>query len=80
LYKSEAGRKNARYRHCFIVWDKDWNVVKVSDQFSFMNAEIEFCAGMAEYNGKYLITFGFQDNAAYILELSKETIDGVLNG
>jgi hypothetical protein len=43
FHKSEAGRKNAQYRHCFIVWDKNWNVVKYGDIFDFMGAEIEFC-------------------------------------
>lgn len=80
LFKSEAGRKNARYRHCFIVWDKDWNVVRYTEPFSFMEGEIEFCAGIAEHNNKILITFGFQDNAAYILECPKTLIDGVING
>lgn len=80
LYKSEAGRKNARYRHCFVVWDRDWNVVKITEPFAFLDAEIEFCAGMAELNGKFYITFGFQDNTAYILETPKEVIEEVLNG
>jgi hypothetical protein len=77
LYKSEAGRKNARYRHCFVVWDKDWNVVKYTDQFSFMNAEIEFCTGMAEYGDSYLMTFGYQDNSAYILQVPKHYIEKI---
>lgn len=74
LYQSEAGRKNARYRHAFVVWDKNWNIVRVTDEFSFMDAEIEFCCGMAEFGDDILITFGFQDNAAYILRCPKDYI------
>ena len=33
---------------------------------------MEFAVGMCEYNNDYLITFGFQDNAAYILRVNKE--------
>ena len=80
LFKSEAGRKNGQYRHCFVIWDKDWNVVKYTEPFSFMNGEIEFCAGMAEFQDSLLITFGFQDNTAYILKVPKVYIDEVLNG
>lgn len=80
FYKSEAGRKNAQYRHCFIVWDRDWKVVKYSDLFTFMDAEIEFACGMTEHNGKYLITFGFQDNAAYLLETPKSVIEEYVYG
>jgi len=72
LFKSPAGRKDGTYRHRFVVWDKDWNIVKVSKQFSFMNAEIEFAVGMCEYKDDYLITFGFQDNAAYLLRSPKK--------
>lgn len=75
LTKSEAGRKDGIYRHRFVVWDKDWNIVKVSKQFSFLNAEIEFAVGMCEYKDDYLITFGFQDNAAYLLRISQKFVE-----
>jgi FkbM family methyltransferase len=74
LTQSPAGRKDGTYRHRFVVWDKYWNIVKVSKQFSFMNAEFEFAVGMCEYKNDYLITFGFQDNAAYLLRVSKDTL------
>lgn len=74
LTKSEAGRKDGVYRHRFIVWDKDWNIVKVSKQFSFLSANIEFAVGMCEYENDYLMTFGFQDNAAYLLRVSKKFV------
>jgi len=75
LTKSDAGRKDGVYRHRFVVWDKDWNIVKISRQFSFMNAEIEFAVGMVEYKGDYLITFGYQDNAAYLVRVPKSFVE-----
>lgn len=75
LFWSKAGRKDATYRHRFVIWDKDWNLVKVSKLFSFMEAEIEFAVGMAEYKGNYLITFGYQDNAAYLLRVPKKAVE-----
>ena len=69
LFKSEAGRKNATYRHKFTYWDKDWNIQKFSPVFSFLENQIEFACGMAKYQDDYLITFGVQDNAAYILRV-----------
>jgi hypothetical protein len=74
LFKSEQGRKDGKYRHRFIVWDNDWNIVKVSKQFSFLNADVEFAVGMCEYKNDYLITFGFQDNAAYLLKVSQDFV------
>ena len=69
LYKSEAGRKNATYRHKFTYWNKNWEIQKFSDEFSFLEGKIEFACGMAKYKNDYLISFGFQDNAAYILRV-----------
>lgn len=74
LTKSAAGRKDGIYRHRFVVWDENFNIVKVSKRFSFMNAEIEFAVGMCEYGDDYLITFGFQDNAAYLLKVSRDFV------
>jgi FkbM family methyltransferase len=80
LFNNRQKQKDAKYTHRFIVWDKEWNIVKMSDSFSFMNGEIEFCCGMALYKGNFLITFGFQDNAAYILSVPEEVIEEILNG
>jgi hypothetical protein len=74
LFKSEVGRKDGTYRHRFIVWDNDFNIVKVSKRFSFLEAEIEFAVGICEYADDYLITFGFQDNAAYLLRVPKDFV------
>lgn len=79
LYRSEQGRKDATYRHRFVVWDKDFQIQKVSKLFSFMNMKVEFCCGMAEYKSDYLITFGAQDNAGYILKISKDLVEGFIN-
>lgn len=69
LYNSESGRKNADYFHSFVVWDKDWNVIKYTDKFNFMGAKIEFSCGMCEYDDDIVITFGYQDNSAYVLRV-----------
>jgi hypothetical protein len=74
LKRSPVDRKDATYRHRFVVWDKDWNIVKVSRQFSFMEAEIEFAVGMTRYKNDLLITFGFQDNAAYLVRVNEKFV------
>lgn len=78
LFRSEAGHKNATYRHRFVLWDKGFNLLSVSPRFDFMGGEIEFCCGMAEYQDKLLLTFGFQDNAAYILSVNKSIVNELL--
>ena len=63
--------KDAHYYHRFVFYDKDWNIVKASKRFKFMDAMIEFNCGLAEVGDDLLITFGYQDNAAYILKMPK---------
>jgi hypothetical protein len=74
LYNSEVGRKNADYKHRFVVWDNNFEIVEVSEAFKFMGTKVEFCCGMAEFGDKLLITFGFQDNAAYLLGMPKNLL------
>jgi FkbM family methyltransferase len=78
LFSNRLEQKDATYLHRFIVWDKDWNIVKIGDPFSFMDGEIEFSCGMALYKEDLLITFGFQDNAAYLLRIPKDKIMDII--
>jgi len=79
LYNSEQGRKDATYRHRFVYWDKDFRNQKFSKLFSFLNMKIEFCCGLAKYRDDFLLTFGAQDNAAYILKVSQSLVEDFIN-
>ncbi len=69
----EQGRKDGIYTHRFLVYDKDWNFVNCTPQFNLMNGKIEFITGMAKLGDDILISFGFQDNAAYVLRLNQKS-------
>lgn len=69
LWFNEQGKKDAQYYHRFIVWDKNWNIVNYSKDFKFMDARIEFSCGLHFEENKFLISFGFQDTTAFLLEL-----------
>ena len=79
LFNSEVGRKDAVYRHRFILWDKNWNIVKYSNDFSIMSGHVEFAIGMTKYNNEFLVSFGFQDNAAYLLKVPEIVVEEMLN-
>jgi hypothetical protein len=78
LFNNKLGDKDAFYYHRFVVWDKDWNIVKYSKKFNFMNARIEFCCGLAQKDNDLLITFGFQDNAAFLLKTPISLVEELL--
>lgn len=79
LFKSKVGRKDGKYYHRFIVWDKDWNIAFHSKEFNFMSGDVEFCIGMAKQDEDILMTFGFQDNAAYVLRVPERVIEAFIN-
>jgi hypothetical protein len=78
LFNDRIGRKDGKYMHRLVVWDKDFKVVNYSEEFSFMKGEIEFVAGMAVVGDDVLISFGFQDNAAYILKMPEVILQRML--
>ena len=73
-HPSEAGNKNATYRHRIIFFDDNYNIVKYSNIFNFMDAQIEFCCGLVFIDGCFIFSFGFQDNAAFILKVPEQYI------
>ena len=75
LWFDERGAKDAQYYHRFIVWDKDWNIVNYSDEFKFMDAQIEFSCGLHIENGNLFIPFGFQDTTAFILKMPSDVFE-----
>jgi len=79
LFSSEVGRKDAIYKHRFVVWDKDFKIAFHSKDFDFMDGHVEFCVGIAKHNNDFLMTFGFQDNAAYLLRVSESAVEEFIN-
>lgn len=79
LFNSEVGRKDAVYRHRFVLWTRSWEPAGYSHAFSLMNGHVEFAAGMCHTdNNQVLISFGFQDNAAYLLRVPAAVIDAAI--
>ena len=79
LFNSEAGRKDAVYYHRLFVWDKEGKIVRHSKEFFILGGHVEFCIGLSYDKGNFYLTFGFQDNAAYVLKFPENVIMEVLN-
>jgi len=78
LYQTQTDRKDGYYWHRCVIWDRDFNLLRVSEPFTFMDGKIEFCVGIAEHKNNFVITFGFLDNAAYLIEIPKHRMDKIL--
>lgn len=79
LFNNYLNQKDGVYRHRLCVWDKDLTLVGISpNNFSFLDGRIEFCSGAAVIDNDLLISFGFQDNAAYVLKVPEKIIDEMI--
>lgn len=72
LWKNTQNNKDATYRHRVIVFDDNWNIIHRTPSFDFMTGMIEFCCGIAEWNNKIFVTYSYEDNAAFLLEIPKD--------
>jgi hypothetical protein len=75
LFFNYLNQKDAIYRHRFLVWDTDWNLVGASEPFSFLDARVEFCVGATFYKDELLVSFSIQDNVAFILTVTKDLLE-----
>ena len=79
LFKNYLQQKDGIYRHRLCVYDDDLNFVGISpESFSFLDGRIEFCVGAAEYEGDLLVSFGFQDNAAFVLRVPRSIVEDMI--
>lgn len=73
-HSTPLGNKNATYRHRIIALDEKNQLVRKSELFSFMDAEIEFCCGLSLIDDMFVMSFGFQDNASFLLTVPQELL------
>lgn len=78
LMKNYLKQKDAIYRHRLLVWDKQLNLVGLSKKFSFLDGLVEFCVGAARFEDNLLLSFGFQDNAAFVLRVPQLVVEDLI--
>jgi hypothetical protein len=78
LFKNYLNQKDGIYRHRLCIYDDQLNLVGLSKEFSFLDFRIEFCVGIAEYQGDLLISFAVADNAAFVLRTPRAIIEDLI--
>lgn len=67
MWWTSSERKFAKYCHVFVVWDNDWNIIKMSPLFNFANYGVEFTCGLEYHDGKFYIPFAIEDNFVFLM-------------
>jgi hypothetical protein len=78
LFKNYLVQKDAIYRHRLVLWDSQYNIIGLSKAFSFLDARVEFCVGATKQGEDLLLSFGFQDNAAFVLRVPKLVVEDLI--
>lgn len=79
LEKNYLNQKDGLYRHRLVVWDTDFKLLGMSQMpLIFLGGDIEFVTGAAKYKEDLLVSFGFQDNAAFILRMPSSVVDDLV--
>ena len=79
LFKNYLSQKDGIYRHRLCVYDDELNLIGISPEpFTFLDGQIEFCVGVAQLNDDLLISWGFQDNAAFVLQVPGNLVDDMV--
>lgn len=75
LWFNEKGQKSgAEYFEQFIIWDDEWNVVKISKPFKFANCSIEFTNGLAVKDDIVYMPFAVQDGITFMIVSNKKSV------
>jgi len=75
-----AGSSGKRiYRHRFIHMTNEYKIAGVSEPFYFNGKfNIEFCAGMCRQGDSLLLSYGFEDNTAWIVIIPEYQLYDIL--
>lgn len=79
VISSYLGVSRVEYSHRVLLWNREIELIKVSSiPFSIMGGEVEFVSGATRHKDGILLSFGFQDSCAFLLELSKKAIEELI--
>jgi len=78
IHKVYIGGDGRRYYHRFLTLNADFSPSRVSSFVRMTQERVEYWSGMCCSPFGYYVTYGIKDSEAYIAEVDKGVIDGVL--
>ena len=71
-------QKNGKYFHRLCVWNAEMSLIGFSEAFSFLGAQVEFACGGVPFENDLLVSFGFSDSSAFLLQIPGEFMDDLV--
>lgn len=76
---NELNRKDPQYYMKWVVFDKEFNIIKTSDEFKFLNRSVEFTNGLMYKDGVFYIPFSIMDNISFIMKVPEQIVIDFIN-
>lgn len=72
---------NRKYIHYIVLFDNEMNILKVSNEFCFFGARIEFCTGMKVNSDLSIeLLVSINDVITYNITITQDIVQKLLNG
>ena len=76
----EQNKNIKSYLHCFVVFNKNMDLLGYSKEFNFENNLVEFCLGFElSYNNNFIITYSTLDSTTKLAIFLPEYINSLIN-
>ena len=80
IHQRRKHKNRVYYVHRLVRYNGNLEPDQVGREFVFFAEQVEFCAGLAEYEGQYVLSFGVKDQEAWLCFLSPSRIAALLGG
>lgn len=78
VHQRRKERNRVYYVHRLVTYGSNYEPLHAGREFYFKGKQIEFCAGLVEHDGRYVMSFGVKDREAWLVSLAKNQIASLL--
>lgn len=79
VHQRRKDRNRVYYVHRVVKYDDNLAPVHVGREFHFRGNQVEFCAGLVEHEGDYVLSFGVKDREAWLVRLTDSQFASLLD-
>jgi hypothetical protein len=74
VHQRRKVKNRVHYAHRLVAYNDNIEPVRAGREFYFKGQQIEFCAGIVEHRGYFILSFGVKDREAWLVKLTPTQI------
>lgn len=78
VHQRRKHKNRAHYAHRLVQYNGNLEPFAAGREFYFRGEQIEFCPGIVEHDGRYVVSFGVKDREAWLVSLTKNQVAALL--